>query len=149
MKPLIITLIIVLVVAAVAGFLIFSGGNEQDINPDLNLGNSDIETLNNNTKDNTQTEDNTSVSVTQPQTYDIKIKSFSFQPPELKIKAGDTVTWTNRDSASHTVTSDSGNEIGSSLLSKEETYSHTFMQTGTFAYHCRPHSGMKASIIVE
>ncbi|MEK6842765.1 MAG: plastocyanin/azurin family copper-binding protein, partial [Nanoarchaeota archaeon] len=54
---------------------------------------------------------------TNPKTYTLDIKSFAFQTPELAIKAGDAVTWTNLDSTAHTVTSDSGSELDSKSLS--------------------------------
>ena len=57
--------------------------------------------------------------------------------------------WTNRDSVRHTVTSDSGNELDSELLSQSGSYSHTFAQTGTYDYHCKPHPYMTGTIIVE
>ena len=83
------------------------------------------------------------------QTYTIEIKSFSFQTSELEINAGDTIVWTNQDSVSHTVTSDSGSELNSNYLSKSQSYSHTFMQAGTFNYHCTPHPYMKGKVIVN
>ena len=36
---------------------------------------------------------------------EIHIDNFVFQPAELKIKVGTTVTWTNRDDIPHTVVS--------------------------------------------
>lgn len=86
---------------------------------------------------------------TSGQTFDVEIKGFAFTPSEIKIKKGETVTWTNKDSAPHKVVSDSGNELGSQALSNGDTYSHTFSQTGTFGYHCAIHPSMKASVIVE
>ena len=79
----------------------------------------------------------------------VTISNFAFTPSELKVKVGDTVTWTNKDSAPHTVTSDSGSELASQSLSKGQTYSHTFSQAGTYSYHCSIHTGMKAKVIVE
>jgi amicyanin len=79
----------------------------------------------------------------------IIIEGFSFHPLELKVKMGTSVTWTNQDSAPHTVTSDSGSELNSGSLSKGQSYSHTFNEAGTFEYHCKFHSMMKAKIIVE
>lgn len=79
----------------------------------------------------------------------IEIKDFLFNPMEIRIKVGDSVTWTNKDSMKHTVTSDSGNELNSATLSQGDTYSHTFNKVGTFDYHCTIHLSMKAKIIVE
>jgi amicyanin len=83
------------------------------------------------------------------QEYRIDIKNFAYSLESLTIKKGDSVIWTNRDSIEHTVTSDSGTELNSALLSQEQEYSHTFTNSGTYNYHCTPHPYMKASIIVE
>ena len=84
-----------------------------------------------------------------PQAHDITIQGFAFSPSALTISAGDTVKWTNLDSASHTITSDSGSELASPSFGNGQTYSHTFNTTGTFSYHCSIHSTMKGKIIVE
>ena len=81
--------------------------------------------------------------------YDVGITGFAFSPAILNIKAGDTVIWTNKDAAPHTVTSDSGSELASLDLPTAGAYSHTFMKAGTYSYHCKIHSGMKAQIIVS
>lgn len=79
----------------------------------------------------------------------VTIEGFSFSPLKLTVKKGTTVTWTNQDSAPHTVTSDSGSELASLSLSKGQFYSHTFNEVGTFEYHCKFHSMMRATVIVE
>ncbi|VVB77776.1 Halocyanin [uncultured archaeon] len=84
-----------------------------------------------------------------PETYNINIDNFAFSPKSLKIRPGDTVIWTNSDSASHTVTSDSGSELESPNLSNHATYEHTFSKVGTYDYHCTIHPSMKGAIIVE
>ena len=85
----------------------------------------------------------------KPTTHAIDIKAFTFSVKELKVKRGDTVIWTQQDSVGHTVTSDTGSELGSPVLSVGQTYSHTFTTKGTFAYHCTPHPGMTAKVVVE
>lgn len=82
-------------------------------------------------------------------THAIEISGFAFSPSVLTIKKGDTVVWTNQDSAAHVLSSDSGSEISSGSLSKGGTYSHTFASAGVFAYHCTIHPSMKAKVIVE
>jgi len=84
-----------------------------------------------------------------PQTFNVNIKGYAFSPAEIRIPKGSTITWTNNDAVSHTVTSDSGSELNSESLSQGETYSHTFNAQGTYEYHCKPHLFMKAKIIVE
>lgn len=79
----------------------------------------------------------------------IDIKGFSFSPATRTIKKGETITWTNQDSAAHTVSSISGTELNSGTLSNGQTYSHTFNTAGTFEYRCNFHTSMKGTIIVE
>lgn len=83
------------------------------------------------------------------QTNTVEIANFAFSPAELTIKTGDSVTWTNKDSAQHKIASDAGSEINSDSLSTGQTYSHTFNTAGTFDYHCLIHPSMKAKIIVQ
>ena len=84
----------------------------------------------------------------QAQSMAVTIKNFSFQPTPLTISVGTTVTWTNKDSAAHTVTSDTG-AFDSGNLPSGATYSFTFNQAGTFAYNCNYHSNMHGMIVVQ
>jgi amicyanin len=77
----------------------------------------------------------------------VEIKNFAFEPKTVTIKVGQTVTWTNQDSVTHTVTGDGG--IDSGDLSKGKSYSKTFDTEGTFDYHCSPHPQMTGQVIVE
>lgn len=78
----------------------------------------------------------------------VNIQNFAFSPNTLTVKAGTTVTWTNMDSVSHTVTSDSGSELNSGNIPTGSSYSHTFNTPGTYNYHCSIHTGMVATIVV-
>lgn len=88
-------------------------------------------------------------SISNPDKNTVEIQNFAFVPTELTISVGDTVTWENKDSASHTILSDSGTEISSGSLSMGQTYAHTFNAAGIFSYHCSIHPSMKAKIIVQ
>jgi plastocyanin len=79
----------------------------------------------------------------------VAIEGFAFSPANIVVDAGTTVTWTNRDRAGHTVTSDEGGELDSELLGRGETYAHTFERPGTYAYHCAPHPYMKGLVTVR
>lgn len=81
-------------------------------------------------------------------TNSVTISDFAFSPATLTVKKGTTVTWTNKDSVAHTVTSDTGNMLDSPLFSAGETFSFTFNEVGTFSYHCTPHPQMKGTVIV-
>jgi len=81
--------------------------------------------------------------------WNINIQNFAFTPNSLTISKGDTVTWQNMDTVSHTIVSDEGTEIKSDALANGGTYSHTFESSGTYNYHCSIHPSMKASIVVQ
>lgn len=78
----------------------------------------------------------------------VTIQNFAFQPATLDVAAGTTVTWTNQDSAQHTVTADDGS-FGSDKLGTGSTFTHTFSAPGTYTYHCSIHASMKATITVH
>lgn len=83
-----------------------------------------------------------------PPVVNIQISNFKFDPGTVTIKAGTKVTWTQQDSVTHTVESDTGLFI-SPDLSKGDTYSFTFTTPGTYTYHCSIHPGMTGTIIVN
>lgn len=89
------------------------------------------------------------VNQTNSQIHEIKIENFEYLPEILEIGLGDTVRWTNVDSARHTITSESNTLLNSALLAKDETYSHTFNESGEYSYFCRLHSYMKGKIVVR
>ncbi len=78
---------------------------------------------------------------------DVTIQSNAFNPDSLTIKVGETVTWTNKDSYAHTVTSDSG-VFDSGNFASGATFSFTFDTEGSYSYHCSIHTSMTAKIIV-
>jgi plastocyanin len=77
----------------------------------------------------------------------VKIMNFAFTPSSLSVRRGARVTFTNKDASTHTVTADGG-LFDSGNLSADQTFSFTFMGTGSFAYHCKIHTSMRATITV-
>jgi len=77
------------------------------------------------------------------------IGNFAFSPSNITVAVGDTVTWRNDDSIGHTVTSTTGSELGSALLSRGQTYRHVFHAAGSYSYHCTVHPGMTGSVTVQ
>lgn len=83
-------------------------------------------------------------------------KPYYFDPAELTIQPGDTVTFINAQEDTHDVmfvaTPKSVDEmIMSPMLEKEgDKWSYTFNTPGTYGFHCHPHegAGMKGTIIV-
>lgn len=77
----------------------------------------------------------------------VSIVDFAFNPATISVKAGSSVTWTNTGSTAHTVTADD-NSFDSGNVNGGATYSQTFATAGTFAYHCKIHPQMKATVTV-
>lgn len=80
---------------------------------------------------------------------EVRIEDFAFVPANIIVDVGTAVTWTNYDSVGHTVTSDDGNELDSTLLGKNKSFSHTFDTPGVYAYHCAPHPYMRGLVTVR
>jgi plastocyanin len=77
----------------------------------------------------------------------VMIHNFSFSPRSITIAKGTTVTWTNMDTAQHTVTSDS-KVFDSGFLNPGGTFQFTFDTPGTYTYHCNIHPSMTGTITV-
>jgi plastocyanin len=79
----------------------------------------------------------------------VQIKGYAFAPAALSVPVGTTVTWTNYDTAPHTVTTSSGPKtISSPQLQTGQSFSYTFTAVGTYQYYCAVHPDMKATVTV-
>ena len=78
---------------------------------------------------------------------EVHIDNFVFQPAELKIKVGTTVTWTNRDDIPHTVVS--AGKFRSKTLDTDDKFTFTFTNAGDYKYFCSLHPHMTGMIKVE
>jgi plastocyanin len=76
-----------------------------------------------------------------------KIDNFTFNPQQITVKAGDTVTWTNHDDIPHTVTSKT--LFRSKAVDTDDKFSFTFAKPGSYPYFCSLHPHMTGSIVVE
>ena len=89
---------------------------------------------------------------------------FWYDPPQIFVTVGDTVTWYNDDREGHTVTSGEGSgrfgwmrdNFGTSdgIFDSErfmpgESWSYTFEESGSFSYYCTIHPWMEGIVIVE
>jgi plastocyanin len=83
-----------------------------------------------------------------PGTNEVWIQNMAFTPSSVTIAPNTTITWTNKDGMSHSVTSDGGT-FNSGILSTNQTYPFKFTTPGTFTYHCSIHPSMTARIIVS
>jgi plastocyanin len=71
-------------------------------------------------------------------TVTVQIKDFKFAPQPVNAKVGDTVGWTNGDSAPHTATMDDGS-CSTDPIAQGATGLLTFTKAGTYTYHCKIH----------
>src|SRR5919112_1701140 len=85
----------------------------------------------------------------------------AYSPNPIEVAVGQTVVWTNDDSAFHTVTSgsagapdvgkafDSGLAGPTALTSKGKTFEHKFDTAGEYPYFCTLHPAMVGTVIVK
>ncbi|WP_134483860.1 PQQ-dependent sugar dehydrogenase [Candidatus Nitrosocosmicus franklandus] len=79
----------------------------------------------------------------------------SYSPNPITIERGQTITWYNGDTISHTVTSGQGNDAdGGQLFDSEaiipnQYFSITFEDSGVYPYYCFYHPSMVGEVIVE
>lgn len=77
-----------------------------------------------------------------------------FSPANTQVAPGDTVTWTNDDTASHTVTSGNPNDattgtiFDSGLIRAGGTFEFKFANAGTYNYYCQVHPWMTGMVTV-
>lgn len=102
---------------------------------------------------------------TGPQTHKVTIPSGTsapgceetsscFAPAKITINTGDTVEWTNTDTAAHTVTSGTPADgpsgvFDSSLVMADASFAFTFDNAGSYKYFCMVHPWMTGSVTVN
>jgi plastocyanin len=80
---------------------------------------------------------------------EVSEEDITFQPGEVTVGVGDTVTWTNNDSVDHDVTADSFSSGEPGGMAPGDTFEHTFEEAGMFDYVCTVHPGMEGTVVVE
>ena len=83
-----------------------------------------------------------------PATGAVAVTASGFQPATLQVKVGTTVTWTNNDTAAHTVTSDTAGVFDSGPINAGATFKFTFSRAGTFGYHSTSDTGWAGTVTV-
>lgn len=123
-----IVILVAVIVIAAAAWIVFGGKNNNSPN---------------------QSSSNSSQASQSVATNKVTIANFAFSPANITVKKGTSVTWTNQDSTSHTVTENDGkNGPSAPPLGQGQNYSFTFNQTGTFHYHCSIHPEMTGTVTV-
>lgn len=78
----------------------------------------------------------------------VNMSGSKFDPAEVTVDVGTTVTWSNNDSVTHTVTA-SGGAFSSGDLKPGQNFGYTFNEPGTFDYACTIHPTMTGTIVVK
>ncbi|GAC1462080.1 MAG: hypothetical protein NVSMB8_13740 [Candidatus Limnocylindrales bacterium] len=83
----------------------------------------------------------------------VEVSGFKFAPATLEVAKGTKVTWTNKDTTKHTVTSGKDgtkdSKFDGPLAEAPGTFSFTFAEAGTYAYFCSIHKSMVGTITVK
>ncbi|MGP6156016.1 MAG: cupredoxin family copper-binding protein [Vulcanimicrobiaceae bacterium] len=77
----------------------------------------------------------------------VDIVNFAYRPGELRVAAGTTVTFLNRDGEPHTITA-LDRTFDSEALDGKATWSHRFRKPGRYAFLCGFHPYMRGIIVV-
>jgi plastocyanin len=79
----------------------------------------------------------------------VSIHNFTFTPQTLPVRAGTTVTWTNKDDDLHGIASDNNAFPRSKALDTGDSFAFTFTAPGTYKYFCYIHPHMTGTVVVE
>jgi plastocyanin len=77
----------------------------------------------------------------------VHIDNFVFEPAQLTVKVGTTVTFKNRDDIPHVVVC--AGKFRSKTLDTDDSFSFTFTAAGDYKYFCSLHPHMTGMIKVE
>lgn len=78
----------------------------------------------------------------------VVIQKFAYGPADVRVRAGERVTWINCDVDIHTSTADGG-QWASPVLIPGAAFTQAFPTAGEFPYHCEPHPFMTGRVTVE
>jgi plastocyanin len=74
-----------------------------------------------------------------------EIKGLAFNPEQITVRAGDSVTWVNEDSDRHHLM---GDGFESKDLVHDATFTTEFPEPAQLSYHCTIHTYMEGKIVV-
>jgi plastocyanin len=81
---------------------------------------------------------------------EVFIQGMAFNPATITVSVGTTITWTNKDPNTHTVTSTiAPSAFDSGAISSNGIWTKTFTAPGTYNYACTIHPTMTARVIVN
>jgi plastocyanin len=103
------------------------------------------------TTEQTTTTEQAGGSDTAAKTATAEIVDIDYEPRDLTVAKGTTVTWTNTGNLPHTVTKDEGPgpDFDSGTVETNGTFEQKFDAAGKIDYFCTIHSNQRGSITVE
>jgi plastocyanin len=84
---------------------------------------------------------------TQAADSTVEMKGSTFQPGDITVTVGDTITWVNVDPALHDAVADDGS-WKTERLNPNQTASVTFDTPGSYPYRCTLHGPMRGTVTV-
>ena len=78
----------------------------------------------------------------------VAIENFTFTPGDITAAVGETITWTNADSAAHTATLDD-NSCDTGNIASGASAGLVFDAAGSYPYHCKIHPNMTGTITIQ
>jgi plastocyanin len=85
-----------------------------------------------------------------PSALNVTIENLLYEPKEIVVPAGSTVSWVNTDDAPHTVTSAASPQLfNSNTLDTGDKLSFEFKAAGTYSYYCKLHPYMTGKVVVK
>jgi plastocyanin len=83
-------------------------------------------------------------------THSVAMRQYAYAPTGMTVDVGDTIRWTNDDTAQHDVMITNGPiSFHGPLIGKGQSWTYTFGTAGTYSYICSIHPDMKAQIVVR
>jgi plastocyanin len=80
---------------------------------------------------------------------DIWLQNTAFNPSQKTIPKGTTITFTNKDNMTHTVSEMTNMFMSSGDMKMNNTFVYTFSTAGVYHIYCKYHSVMTATITVQ
>ena len=141
-KSAVIGVVVALIVLAGGGVLL-AKNSDKETNDDTKTSKMDM------SKSSSSSNTATSSTPAASTSNSVTIENFAFSPAAITVKKGTTVTWTNKDSAMHTVTETDGQDgPKSGDLATGKSYTFTFDKVGTYKYDCSIHTSMTGTVTV-
>ena len=87
--------------------------------------------------------------IAEPTAVEVRISDGAFDPRQVEVAVGGSVTWINDDVTTHDLLSLEPNVIDSPPIGKAGAYTARFTKPGEYRYYCSIHNSMKGVVVVR